>query len=103
MSKDAIQYTIRGITPAADARLKAQAKKRGISLNQLVLSKLDVLETKTANPKIYHDLDWFFEDMTPERLADAEELNRIIWEERRKAKARAQSEFEAEKARGEWD
>lgn len=41
-----IQYTIRNVPPAVDAKLKAQAKQRGISLNTLLLEKKDFSESQ---------------------------------------------------------
>ncbi len=98
---DSIQYTVRDIPPAIDAQLKAQAKKQGISLNKLLLKKIGALPPqKSKKPKVYHDLDWFFGSMSKE---GADELDAIIMEERQAARKRAQEEYEAEKARGEWD
>lgn len=52
------QYTIRKVPNEVDARLKAQAKKRGLSLNKLLLDKLGALPKQGTKPKIYHDLDF---------------------------------------------
>jgi hypothetical protein len=35
-----IQYTVRGIPPDVDAALRRQAKRRGVSLNQLLVEEL---------------------------------------------------------------
>lgn len=97
---DFIQYTIRNVPPAADAKLRAQAKKQGVSLNKLLLSKIGASKPASAKPKIYHDLDWFIGSASPK---EANELNNVIMEARRIDRDRAQAEYEAEKARGEWD
>lgn len=90
-----VQYTIRNVPLAIDAKLKAQAKQRGISLNKLVLGKLGALPQRGHKPKIYHDLDWFF-DVTAEQAQEAERVWQTIHEARQLDKKRAQAELEAE-------
>lgn len=95
-----VQYTIRNIPSSVDATLKAQAKKQGISLNRLVLDKLGASPKTTAKPKTYHDLDWFIGSGIP---AELEQIQRDIQAARLQARKLAQTEYEAEKARGKWD
>lgn len=84
------QYTIRKIPKEVDARLKAQAKKRGLSLNKLVLDKLGAIPIKDTKPKVHHDLDWFFGSMPAE---EADELWCVIKGAREADKQLAEAEL----------
>lgn len=97
---DYTQYTIRKVPKEIDARLKAQAKRRGLSLNKLLLDKLGALPEQHTKPKIHHDLDFLIGSMSK---AEIEKLSRDIDGARQVARRQAQEEYEREKARGEWD
>jgi hypothetical protein len=92
--KDLKQYTIRNVPASADSRLKAQAKKQGISLNKLLLQKIGALPAKPSRPKIYHDLDWMIGTMSNQ---EAQQFNTIISHERARARAKAQADYQADK------
>lgn len=96
---DYTQYTIRKVPKEVDARLKAQAKRRGLSLNKLVLDKLGGLPKLDTKPKVHHDLDFLIGSMSK---AETEKLSRDIDGARQLARRQAQEEYEQEKARGEW-
>lgn len=54
-----IQYTIRKIPPVVDRALRAQAKQRRVSFNQVLVEALR-RGSGVGNPKVvHHDLDWF--------------------------------------------
>ena len=53
-----IQYTIRGVPPATDRRLRKLAKIRGVSLNDVVLDELSLQNTPKGS--LVDSLDWFF-------------------------------------------
>ena len=81
-----VQYTIRNVPPALDAKLKAQAKRQGISLNKLLLKKIGV----SSKPKSYHDLDFAIGSMT---VQEAKEFDRVISKARNADRERAEREF----------
>lgn len=86
-----VQYTIRNVPPAMDAVLKSQAKKRGVSLNKLLLGKIGALPKPIARkPKVYHDLDWFYGSMT---VHEADQLWGDISAARQADRRRTQEEF----------
>jgi len=67
-----IQYTIRGIPPEIDARLRRLAKLRNQSLNQVVLEQLSANKSNSlkkstliAKPKVNTDFDDLFGNITP--------------------------------------
>jgi len=89
-----IQYTIRNIPPAIDAKLKAQAKRQGVSLNKLVLGKLGAEITRVqVRNKVYKDLDWMIGALPLEetRLIDA-----AIQDSRAADKRRAYTLYQSE-------
>ena len=57
MSKSTIQYTIRGVPPATDRRLRKLAKISGKSLNEVVLDELTSKEN--AGESLVDSLSWF--------------------------------------------
>ncbi len=73
-----VQYTIRNVPLAFDVRMKAEAKKLGVSMNTLLLDKLGALpKPPPKKPNEYHDMDWFFGSMT---VQEADEFDRNIRE-----------------------
>ena len=52
-----IQYTIRGVPPATDRRLRKLAKIRGVSLNEVVVDELSAQNTSKGS--LVDSLDWF--------------------------------------------
>jgi|SRR5579884_320053 len=96
-----IQYTIRNIPPAVDARLKAQAKRQGISLNKLVLSKLGAAQTRKSkgSPKVYKDLSWMWKALP---LNETRLVEKAVKEARQADKARAYAQYQSEKKQGAW-
>jgi len=89
-----IQYTIRNIPPAIDAKLRAQASSQGISLNKLLLKKLGAHDSRVGGrTKTYHDLDWMIGSIPLEetRLIDA-----AIKESREADKRRAYTLYQSE-------
>lgn len=58
-----IQYTVRGVPPELDERLREEARETGKSLNALVVETL-------AQAKLpghgHHDLDWFIASASPD-------------------------------------
>jgi hypothetical protein len=53
-----IQYTVRGISPCLDAKLRREAQSTGKSINALVLETLQ--QAKLPSSSVSHDdLDWF--------------------------------------------
>jgi len=54
-----IQYTIRNIPAAVDKVLRAQAKRRGKSFNQVLVETLQLGSGVGNTPTVYRDLDWF--------------------------------------------
>lgn len=97
---DYTQYTIRKVPKWVDAHLKAQAKKRGLSLNKLLLDKLGALPKQNTKPKIHHDLDWFFGSMPVE---EADELWRVIKEAREADKKLVEARLKAEPDHDKWE
>lgn len=96
-----IQYTIRNIPPSVDSKLKAQAKKQGISLNKLVLAKLGAPQLKPSQgrTKIYKDLNWMRKIMP---LDEARAIDQAIEQARQADKAQAYARYQAEKENGQW-
>lgn len=83
-----IQYTIRGVPPATDRRLRKLAKIRGVSLNDVVLDELSAQNTPKSS--LVDSLDWFFgsntiDDATIKFLEEDDkiqkELTRKQWAE----------------------
>lgn len=98
---DKIQYTIRNVPPVIDAKLKAQAKQQGISLNKLLLTKLGVPRpSRQGRPKTYRDLQWMWKLMP---LDETRQIDAAVKEARQTDKARAYAQYQAEKERGEWE
>ena len=93
MQAHQVQYTIRNVPPAVDARLKAQARKRGLSLNSLLLDKLGAKAKVNTTPVIRHDLDFIIGSM-PHK--DADNLERVIAEARQADKRQAAAEIAIE-------
>lgn len=67
-----IQYTIRGIPPKIDIRLRKLARLRGQSLNQVVIEQLSAQDNiaygqrpRPAQKAYNTDFDEFFGTMTP--------------------------------------
>ncbi len=90
-NSNSVQYTIRNVPPAFDARMKALAKKRGVSLNTLLLDKLGALPKPEAKkPKVYHDLDWMVGSMT---VQEVDELEYNINQARQADRRQAEEEF----------
>lgn len=52
-----MQYTVRGVPEETDRRLRACARRRGTSLNALLVEVLEQATTPRTRP--YDDLDWF--------------------------------------------
>ena len=88
------QYTIRKVPKDVDAQLKAQARKRGISLNRLLLDKIGDKKVDHNKNNILHDLDWLIGSM-PENEAD--ELWQLVHEARQSDRNRIEVEWQAEK------
>jgi hypothetical protein len=63
-SKKLIQYTLRGISPATDARLRALAARQQKSLNKVLREAVEEKTTKqskkTPAEKLHHDFDNLF-------------------------------------------
>lgn len=95
---DYTQYTIRKVPKEVDARLKAQAKNRGLSLNKLLLDKLGALPKRNAKPKIHHDLDFLIGSMSDK---EADELWRVVKEAREADKKFVEAEFKVSRAEQE--
>jgi hypothetical protein len=53
-----IQYTIRGVPPELDARLRQEARTTGKTLNALVVETLEHAKLSPSS-SIHEDLDWF--------------------------------------------
>ena len=66
------QLTIRGVDTQLHSTLKENATELGLSLNKYVLALLEqaVGKTKSAEPKIHTDLDWFFGSASAETADD---------------------------------
>lgn len=95
---DYTQYTIRKVPKEIDTRLKAQAKKRGLSLNKLLLDKLGALPKQNTKPKIHHDLDFLIGSMSDQ---EADDLWRVVKEAREIDKKFVEAEFKASRAQPE--
>lgn len=52
-----IQYTVRGVPPKLDERLREEARTTGKSLNTVVVETLE--QAKLATTDAHDDLDWF--------------------------------------------
>lgn len=89
---DYTQYTIRKVPKEVDDRLKAQAKKRGLSLNKLLLDKLGALPKQDTRPKVHHDLDFLIGSMSDE---EADQLWQNVKQARETDKQFVKAEFEA--------
>lgn len=94
---DYTQYTIRKVPKAVDIHLKAQAKKRGLSLNKLLLDKLGALPKADTKPKIHHDLDFLIGSMSDQ---EANRLWQDVKEAREIDKEFVQAEFSAKRIQG---
>ncbi len=74
-----VQYTIRSVPPQLDRRLRQLAKRKGISLNKVVLETLEQHSDAKSGAKLNHNLDrlagTWVED--PEFDATIEEFERI--------------------------
>ena len=87
MSKSTIQYTIRGVPPATDRRLRKLAKISGKSLNEVII---DEISEKDKPDKTGHELidslDWFYGSNTidDETIKFLEEEDKIQKELTRK-------------------
>jgi hypothetical protein len=65
-----IQYTVRGVPPDLDAKLRREARTTGKTLNSLVVETLE--HAKLPSSAVTHDdLDWFV-GKTPGRESDAD-------------------------------
>jgi hypothetical protein len=67
-----IQYTIRGVSPKVDSKLRRLANLRNQSLNQVVLEQLSSIRlnspkksTQIAKAKVNTDFDDLFGSITP--------------------------------------
>jgi plasmid stability protein len=74
--------TVRGVDDELGAALKTEAERRDSSVNglvvQLLKEALGLAESRPREPKVYHDLDWFFGSITDE---EADEMLRVIEDE----------------------
>jgi len=75
------QYTIRNVPAPVDKYLREQAKKRGRSLNQVIIDELSERAGVTKNGKkqtLLESLDWFIGSGMDQDVIDAlEEEDRI--------------------------
>jgi len=72
-----MQYTVRGISPSVDKRLREAARTSHKSLNAVVI---DILERATRLRAAPHeDLDWFIGGQGTTATADAEEREAQDW------------------------
>ena len=53
-----IQYTVRGVSPDLDAKLRREARTTGKTLNALVVETLEQAKLPSASV-VHDDLDWF--------------------------------------------
>ncbi len=71
--------TVRGIDAKLGEALRAEAQRRGMSMNALVLEVLrEGLGMAAGGPRTYHDLDFLFGSWTRE---EAQAFDRVIEEE----------------------
>ena len=97
--KDQVQYTIRNIPLTVDAKLKAQAKRQGVSLNKLLLKKIGAVSDKESKQRVHKDLRWMWKIMP---LEESRQVDEAVRQSREADKKRAYAEYQAEKERGEW-
>ena len=81
---ESMQYTIRGILPWMDERLRAKAKKERKSLNAVAVEILmRGLNPDNPEPE-YHDMDdligtWVHDPDTDEALASMDTIDEELW------------------------
>jgi hypothetical protein len=81
---DSMQYTIRGILPWMDERLRAKAKRERKSLNAVAVEILmRGLNPDNPEPE-YHDMDdligsWVHDPATDEALASMNTIDEELW------------------------
>ncbi len=69
-SPDVVQYTVRFVPREVDQSLRQRAKKRGESLNDVLLSALRESAGGAATSGIHHDLDHLAGSMSPDPQLD---------------------------------
>jgi hypothetical protein len=81
------------VPAAVDARLKAQAKKKAVSLNMLLLDKLGAIPRQTSRKQEENqDLDWLIGSMSHE---EADQVWAAISDARQADKQRVAAEFKS--------
>ena len=55
-----IQYTIRSISPVTDKALRSRARKKGVSLNRLIVDLLEKSSGTQSTESNYTDLNHLF-------------------------------------------
>lgn len=78
---DGIQYTIRGVPPELDQKLRDESRRTGRSINAIVVETLARVKLPKGPP--YHDLDWFigssnFDDTEQDALEWLDSLPRDL-------------------------
>jgi len=79
-----IQYTIRGLTPALDQRIREKATREGQSLNAMTLSLLQHSVGLSATVVRYTDLDdlagtWVKDSAFDEAVAQLHRVETELW------------------------
>ena len=82
-SQSIVQYTVRGVPKELDSYLRKEANLRGISLNQLIVERLQ--ESSASNPPVRRrSLDflkglWIEDANFDEALADQRRVDEDLW------------------------
>jgi hypothetical protein len=84
MKKNIKQYTVRGITKELDQLLKTIAKKRGESLNSLILVTLMQYANLSSEKRKFTDLNflcgkWQEDKETEKALREQRKIDKDMW------------------------
>ena len=78
--------TLRGLSPDTERRLKVEARKAGVSMNRLILQRLEGETHGAFKPHVHHDLDALFGTMSAADLgaieaaaASQRQTDRKLW------------------------
>ena len=82
--KQKVQYTVRGIPPRLDVRVRRRARQEGKSLNQIALEALQALVGMEGERIRYHDLDslagsWVEDPEFEEAIRAQDQVDPGLW------------------------
>jgi hypothetical protein len=83
-SNDVVQYTVRFVPREVDQSLRQRAKKRGESLNDVLLNALRESAGVSTSSGIHHDLDHLAGSMTADpqldrALTEMRQIDEDMW------------------------